>query len=153
MVSHIRMVTHLRLAAAFALVGFIFTSKFWLRWLHSLGPEHGLVVKWAAILGSILLLDWADPSLKLEHKTQALGVVMVLAAFNMIFNYQSEWIDESGSGNVQVQTPDGALYRRARTNLGLEPDVARVLVFVLVPFVLVFFGSRLVRNGSKINVN
>jgi hypothetical protein len=147
------MVTHLRLAAAFALVGFIFTSKFWLRWLHSLGPEHGLVVKWAAILGSILLLDWADPSLKLEHKTQALGVVMVLAAFNMIFNYQSEWIDESGSGNVQVQTPDGALYRRARTNLGLEPDVARVLVFVLVPFVLVFFGSRLVRNGSKINVN
>lgn len=144
---------HLRLALAFAIVGFVFTSKFWLRWLHSLGPEHGLVVKWAAILGSILLLDWADPSLKLEHKTQALGVVMVLAAFNMIFNYQSEWIDESGSGNVQVQTPDGALYRRARTNLGLEPDVARVLVFVLVPFVLVFFGSRLVRNGSKINVN
>jgi hypothetical protein len=152
MVSHIRMM-HLRLALAFAIVGFVFTSKFWLRWLHSLGPEHGLVVKWAAILGSILLLDWADPSLKLEHKTQALGVVMVLAAFNMIFNYQSEWIDESGSGNVQVQTPDGALYRRARTNLGLEPDVARVLVFVLVPFVLVFFGSRLVRNGSKINVN
>ena len=111
------------------------------------------MVKWVAILGAILLLDWADPSLKLEHKTQALGVVMVLAAFNLIFNYQSEWIDESGSGNVQVQTPDGALYRRARTVLGLEPDMARLFVFVLVPFVLVFFGSRLVRNGSKINVN
>ena len=148
-----RMVVHLRLAAAFALVGFVFTSKLWLRWLHGLGPEHGLVVKWASILGAILLLDRADPSLKLEHKTQALGVVMVLAAFNLIFNYQSEWIDESGSGNVQVQTPDGALYRRARTVLGLEPDMARLFVFVLVPFVLVFFGSRLVRNGSKINVN
>jgi hypothetical protein len=147
------MVLHIRLAAAFALVGFIFTSKLWLRWLHGLGPEHGLVVKWVAILGAILLLDWADPTLKLEHRTQALGVVMVLAAFNMIFNYQSEWIDESGSGNVQIQTPDGALYRRARTILGLNPDMARLFVFVLVPFVLVFFGSRLVRNGSKINVN
>jgi hypothetical protein len=147
------MVMHLRLALAFAIVGFVFTSKLWLRWLHGLGPEHGLAVKWVAILGSILLLDWADPSLKLEHKTQALGVVMVLVAFNMIFNYQSEWIDDSGSGNVQVQTPDGALYRRARTNLGLDPDTARLFVFVLVPFVLVFFGSRLVRNGSKINVN
>jgi ABC-type branched-subunit amino acid transport system permease subunit len=147
------MVLHLRLAAAFALVGFIFTSKLWLRWLHGLGPEHGLAVKWVAILGAILLLDWADPTLKLEHKTQALGVIMVLAAFNMIFNYQSEWIDESGSGNVQVQTPDGALYRRARTILGLDPELARLFVFVLVPFILVFFGSRLIRNGTKLNLD
>ena len=94
-----------------------------------------------------------DPTLKLEHKTQALGVVMVLAAFNMIFNYQSEWIDESGSENVQVQTPDGALYHRARTILGLNPDMARIVVFVLVPFILVFFGSRLIRNGTKLNIN
>jgi ABC-type branched-subunit amino acid transport system permease subunit len=144
---------HLRLAAAFAFVGFVFTSKTWLRWLHSLGPEHGLVVKWIAILVTIFLLDFADPTLKLEHKTQAIGVVMVLAAFNMIFNYQSEWIDESGSENVQVQTPDGALYHRARTDLGLNPEPARLFVFVLVPFLLVFFGSRLVRNGTKLNLN
>ena len=144
---------HLKLAAAFAIAGYIFTSKLWLRWLHSLGPEQGLAVKWVAILGSILLIDMVDPTLKLEHKTQALGVVMVLASFNIIFNYQSEWIDESGSGNVQVQTPDGALYHRARTNLGLNPELARMVVFVLVPFVLVFFGSRFVRNGTKLNIN
>ena len=151
MVYHIKMI-HLRLALAFALVGLVFTSRSWLKWLHSLSPEHGLLVKWGSILASIFLLDYADPTLKLEHKTQALGVVMILAAFNMIFNYQSEWIDESGSENVQVQTPDGALYRRARTNLGLSPDFARILVFVLIPFFLVFFGSRLVRNGTKLNV-
>jgi hypothetical protein len=144
---------HLKLALAFAVAGYIFTSKLWLGWLHSLGPEQGLVVKWVAILGCIFAIDLVDPTLKLEHKTQALGVVMVLAAFNIIFNYQSEWIDESGSGNVQIQTPDGALYHRARTNLGLNPDVARIIVFVLVPFVLVLGGSKLVRNGTKLNVN
>jgi hypothetical protein len=144
---------HLKLALAFAIAGYIFTSKIWLRWLHSLGPEQGLVVKWVAILGSIILIDMVDPTLKLEHKTQALGVVMVLAAFNIIFNYQSEWIGESGSGNVQVQTPDGALYHRARENLGLKPDVARLVTFVLVPFVLVLGGSKLVRNGTKLNIN
>ena len=144
---------HLRLALAFALVGFIFTSKQWLRWLHGLAPEQGLVVKWVAILATIFLLDFSDPSLKLTHKTQAIGVVMVLAAFNIIFNYQSDWIIESGSGNVQVQTPDGALYRRARTNMGLDPELARILVFVLVPFILVIFGSRLVRNGAKVNLD
>lgn len=144
---------HWKLALAFAFAGYIFTSKLWLGVLHSLGPEQGLVVKWVAILGSIFLIDFVDPTLKLEHKTQALGVVMVLAAFNIIFNYQSDWIDESGSENVQVQTPDGALYRRARTNLGLGPDMARIVTFVLVPFALVLGGSKLVRNGTKINLN
>jgi hypothetical protein len=144
---------HLRLALTFAIVGFVFTSKQWLQRLHSLGPEMGLAVKWIAILSTIFLLDWADPSLRLEHKAQALGVVMVLAAFNMIFNYQNEWINDSGAGNVQVQTPDGALYRRARVGLGLSPDFARILVFVLIPFILVFLGSRLVRSGTKLNIN
>jgi hypothetical protein len=147
------MVMHWKLALAFAVAGYIFTSKMWLRVLHNLGPEQGLVLKWVAILVSIFLIDLVDPTLKLEHKTQALGVVMVLAAFNIIFNYQSEWIEESGSGNIQVQSPDGALYHRARTNLGLNPDVARILVFVLVPFALVLGGSKLVRNGTKLNVN
>ena len=144
---------HLRLALAFAAVGLVFTSRPWLRWLHTLAPEQGLAVKWSSILMTIFILDRADPTLKLEHKTQALGVIMILAAFNMIFNYQSEWIDESGSENVQVQTPDGALYHRARKDLGLAPEAARLAVFVAVPFLLVFFGSRLVRNGTNLNID
>lgn len=144
---------HWRLALAFAIVGFVFTSRPWLRWLHGLTPEQGMAVKWMAVLGSIFVIDAADPTLKLTHKTQALGVVMVLAAFNIIFNYQSEWIDESGSGNVQIQTPDGTLYHRARADLGLTPELARITVFVVVPFILVFFGSRFIRAGTKLNIN
>jgi len=144
---------HLRLALAFAFAGFVFTSKMWLRWLHSLGPEQGLIAKWSAILGVIFFLDYADPSLKLEHKSQAIGVLMVVASFNIIFNYQSEWISESGSDNVGVQTPDGAHYHRARENIGLSPEMSRILVFAIVPFVLVFFGSRLIRTGQKLNIN
>lgn len=144
---------HWRLALAFAIVGFVFTSRPWLRWLHGLTPEQGMAVKWMVILGSIFVIDAADPTLKLTHKTQALGVIMVLAAFNIIFNYQSEWIDESGSGNVQIQTPDGALYRRARADLGLTPELSRIAVFVVIPFILVFFGSRFIRAGTKLNIN
>lgn len=142
---------HFRLALAFAAVGFVFTSKTWLGFMHNLGPEQGLVVKYLAILGTVIFLDMADPKLKFEHKTQALGAVMILAAFNMIFNYQSEWIEESGSDNVQIQTPDGAIYHRTRTNLNLNPELARLVTFVLVPFALVFFGSRFVRDGTRLN--
>jgi hypothetical protein len=143
---------HLRLALAFAVVGFVFTSKLWLSLLHTLGPEQGLIVKWIAILSVVFFLDYADPTLKIEHKTQAIGVIMVLGAFNIIFNYQSEWIVESGAENIEIQSPDGALYHRAR-NMNLSPDVARILVFTVVPFILVLVGSKFIRNGRKLNIN
>ena len=141
---------HLRLALGFAAVGFVFTSRQWLAWLHQFGPETGLFIKYVAIVSTVLFLDFIDPTLKLEHKTQALGALLVFIAFNLIFNYQSELIDDYS--RVEIQTPDGALYHRAKTTLGLSPEMARIATFVLVPFVLVFFGSRLVRNGQKINL-
>lgn len=144
---------HLRLALAFALVGLIFTSRTWLRWLHTLPPEAGLLVKYASILFVILFFTWADPTVKLVHKKQALGALLLYMSFNIIFNYQSEWIDDSGSSNVGKQTPDGALYHRAKNTLNLDPELARILTFVVVPFALVMFGSRLVRNGSKVNLD
>ena len=144
---------HLRLAFAFALVGLIFTSRPWLKWLHTLGPETGLLAKYAAILAVVLFLAWADPGVQFEYKKQALGVLMLYIAFNIIFNYQSEWIADSGAENVEKQTPDGALYHRARRTLNLDPEFARILAFVVVPFVIVLIGSRLVRNGQKVNLN
>jgi hypothetical protein len=144
---------HIRLALAFALVGLIFTSKQWLQFLNTLGPETGLSVKYIAILGVVLFLAWADPYVKFEYKNQALGALLLYIAFNIIFNYQSEWISESGSGNVEKQTPDGALYNRARHTLNLNPEWARIFSFIVVPFVVVFFGSHLLRNGQKVNIN
>jgi hypothetical protein len=144
---------HLRLALAFALVGLIFTSRPWLHWLHTLGPETGLFVKYTSIFGVVLFLAWADPYFKIEYKTQALGALLLYVAFNIIFNYQSDWITESGSENVGRQTPDGALYHRARNTLNLNPEFARLLVFVVVPFVIVVAGSRFIRNGQKVNLD
>lgn len=143
---------HFRLALAFAVIGFVFTSRPWLRWLHTFSPEAGLVIKHVAILLAIMMLNFADPTIKLEYKTGALGIFLVYLAFMIVFNYQSKWIEESDSDHVQDQTPDGALYVRARTNLNLNPDLARLVTFVLVPFVLVFTGSRLLRRGQKLNL-
>lgn len=144
---------HLKLAGALALIGLVFTSRPWLRLLHTQSPEVGLVIKNAVIFLVILFLDWMDPTVKLRHSTQALGVLFVYLAFLIIFNYQSDWIQESGSDNVGDQTVDGAIYHRARTSLGLKPGTARLVTFVLVPFFLVLVGSRFIRNGQKIIVD
>ena len=134
-----------------AMVGLIFTSRSWLNFLHKLGPEVGLLLKNAVVLTVIYSMHFIDGSITTPHN-QVLGVFMIYIAFLMVFNYQSDWIEESGSSNVGDQTVDGAVYHRARTTLNLSPESARVLTFVVAPFVLVVGASRLLRNGQYIKL-
>jgi len=136
-----------------AITGFLFTSRTWLNFLQKFGPEIGLIIKYISIVVTIFILDLADPTIKLEQPRRALGAVLVAMAFLMIFNYQSQWVEDAGADKVETQTPDGAVYHRARNVMKLEPDQARILTFVVVPFLLVLAGSRLVRNGQKLNVD
>jgi len=131
-------------------LGFIFTHKLWLNWLASLPIETGLLVKQAIILAVIYNLHYIDPSVK-PYRVYGIGVYLVYLAFQIIFNYQSKWVVESGSHRVEDQTPDGVLYHRVRAVA--DPETARLFTFVLVPFVLVIFGSKFVRNGQKLNLN
>ena len=144
---------HLRLALAVAFVGFIFTSRQWLQVLHKMGPETGMIAKQISILVSIFILAWADPTLRFKSHHQALGVLLVYVAFNIIFNYQSGWINDANASNVERQTPDGAVYHRSRKNLNLNPEMARIVTFVLVPFAMVLGGSKLLRNGQNLSLN
>lgn len=132
-----------------ALMGLVFTSRSWLNFLHKLSPEVGLLLKSAVVLMVIYAMHFIDGLVTTPHK-QVLGLFLIYTAFLMIFNYQSDWIEESGSENVGDQTVDGALYHRARTTMNLSPEYARVLTFVVAPFVLVLGASRLLRNGQYI---
>ena len=82
---------------------------------------------------------------------QALGLLLVYTGFTLVFNYQSRWIEEAPAPEVEKQTPDGALYERARTTLGMSPDAARILTFVVAPFVLVLVGAKLKRGTIRID--
>jgi len=139
-----------RLASAIAAAGFIFTSRPWLRWLNTLSPEMGLLVKNVIIFLIVYGLHvFVDGGVRPPH-VQALGLLLIYTAFTLVFNYQSRWIEEAGTPEVEKQTADGAIYERARTTLGMSPDTARLVTFVAVPFVLVFVGTRLQRGAIKL---
>ena len=142
---------HVRLAGAVALAGLIFTSRSWLKWIGTLGPEAGLLVKNLIIFAVIYLLHFVD-GLVGPPRRQALGFLLMYIAFDVIFNYQSDWIKEVRADNVERQTPDGAIYHRAR-GAGLGPDAARVVTFVVAPFLLFMAGSFIVKRGQKLNLD
>jgi len=142
---------HARLAGAVALAGLIFTSRSWLEWINTLGPEAGLVVKNFVIFGVIFLLHFVD-GLVGPPRRQAAGFLLIYIAFDIIFNYQSGWIKDAGVENVERQTPDGAIYHRAR-GAGLGPDAARIVTFVVAPFLLFMTGSFMIGNVRKLNLD
>jgi hypothetical protein len=142
---------HVKLAGAVAVAGLIFTSRTWLQWINTLGPETGLIVKNVIIFFVIYILHFVD-GLVGPPRRQALGFLLMFIAFDIIFNYQSGWIKESGCENVERQTPDGAIYHRVR-ELGMEPDAARLVTFVLAPFLLFMTGSYIVKNRQKLNLD
>ena len=144
--------THLKLASLIAVAGLIFTSRTWLNFLHKFKPETGMLIKNVVVLFVIFIMHLIDASVSVPH-VKAVGVFLIYVAFMMIFNYQSDWIEESGSSNVEDQTVDGAVYHRSREVLNLGPELARLFTFVVVPFVLVFAGSRLVKNGQKVRMD
>jgi hypothetical protein len=144
---------HIRLAAVIALLGFVFTSRPWLLWLHTLSPEIGLFIKHSVILLSIFVLSNVDPRIKFVHHGQAVGVLLLYISFVTIFNYQSDWIQEIKADNVGDQTIDGAIYHRSREILKLSPDMSRMLTFVVIPFVLVLIGSKLVNSKRNVNID
>lgn len=142
---------HVKLAGAVALTGFVFTSRTWIGWINTLGPETGLIVKNIVIFSVIYILNSIDDVVG-PPRRQALGYLLVFMAFNVIFNYQSEWIDDLGAKNIDRQTPDGAIYHRVR-GTGLGPDAARLVTFVVAPFILFTLGSYMLKNGQKLNLD
>jgi len=141
---------HVRLASAIAVTGFIFTSRPWLRWLNTLSPEVGLLVKNVVIFLIAYGLHVFVGGVGRPH-IQALGILMVYISFTLVFNYQSRWIEEAGAPEVEKQTPDGATYERMRVTLGMSPDTARLVTFVVVPCILVFFGAKLSRGTIQVD--
>lgn len=143
--------SHLKLVFAFLVIGYIFTHKLWLNWLARLSPEMGLVVKQVIIAALIYNLHHLDGSVRPAH-VWTLGVYLIYLAFQIIFNYQSKWIRESGSDPVDEQTPDGVLYHNAR-HLTDNMELARILTFVVVPALLVFAGGHVLRRGQRANLD
>lgn len=139
---------HLRLATAIATAGFLFTSRPWLQFLNRQSPEAGLFIKNAVMFLTVFSLHYVDGLVGPPHR-QALGILLVYTAFNIIFNYQSRWISEANADNVEKQTPDGATYERARRFL--SPEASRLVTFVLVPFIFIIIGSSVVSKRVELD--
>ena len=150
----------IQLSLIFGLLGYIFSKRSWIKFLDKLSPTQGLVVYYAIIYFSVYILSLTGLVIgnsRISNPVHTLGVVLILFAYFVIFNWESAYIDivtrngynTKETSNVYLQSEDGATFDFFYRNLK-NAEYARIFTFIVTPIVLTFIGSLMITE--KVNL-
>ena len=149
----------LKTAAAFAVIGYLFSSRQFILFLNRMNPFQGLLFYYLQLFVTLEVLQafgLVIGGVKLQSLTQTLGELLMVFAFFILVDQESAWVahvtgEPEGKDKdypvVYTQAEDGAVYYLWTTYVTSNPDVARILTFVVTPAVFVAIG--LVLTGGK----
>lgn len=147
-------------ALTFALLGYIFSSRYFILFLNNLDPIQGLVFYYFQIFVTLEVLQYFGlviGGVKMTSITQTIGELLMIFAFFIIVDNESEWIqvvvgedkkEKQNCPKVYLQAEDGATYYFWKSLTGASPDVLRILTFVVTPALLVSVGLFLTGGVS-----
>lgn len=147
-------------ALTFALLGYIFSSRYFILFLNKLDPIQGLVFYYLQIFVTLEVLQYFGlviGGVKMTSITQTIGELLIIFAFFVIVDNESEWIqvvvgeekkEEQNCPKVYLQAEDGATYYFWKSLTGASPDALRILTFVVTPALLVSVGLFLTGGVS-----
>lgn len=151
----------LKTALAFAVLGYLFSSRQFILFLNRLNPFQGLLFYYLQLFVTLEVLQYFGlviGGVKMQSITQTIGELMIVFAFFILVDQESAWVayvigeDEGKKKDypvVYTQSEDGAVYYLWSTYVTNNPDTARMLTFVVTPVVLVAIGLYLT-GGTKV---
>lgn len=149
----------LKTAGAFALLGYLFSSRKFIGFLNTLNPFQGLLFYYLQLFVTLEVLQYFGlviGGVKMTNLTQTIGELLIIFAFFILVDQESAWVayvvgEQEGKKQeypvIYTQAEDGAVYYLWTTYGGQSPETARWLTFVVTPVVLVSLG--LVLTGGK----
>jgi hypothetical protein len=150
----------LKTAAAFAIFGYLFSSRQFILFLNQLNPFQGLMFYYIQLFVTLEILQYFGlviGGIKIQSFFQTIGELMIVFAFFILVNQESGWVayiigEHEGKKKdypvVYTQSEDGAVYYLWSTYVTSNPDTARFLTFIITPIVLVAVGLYLT-GGTK----
>lgn len=153
----------LLLPIIFALLGFVFSSKQFIRNYNKLSPYTGLLVYYAIlfiviwVLQRVGLVIGGESFTSLRH---AIGSMFVIFAFFVIVDWESCWVnyvtknhcDENKVSNVYMMSEDGALFD-LWSKVFKNKNTVRLFTYVLSPFLLCLIGLALLNTHVGPNLS
>lgn len=149
----------LKTAGAFALLGYLFSSRKFILFLNGLNPFQGLLFYYLQIFVTLQTLQYFGlviGGIKMTSLWQTIGELMIIFAFFVIVDNESEWVqvvvgdqtkEKQNCPPLYLQSEDGATYYVWKTLTGASHETLRVLTFVVTPIALISAGLYL--TGGK----
>jgi len=148
---------NIRLPLALGIIGFVFSTKRWIKFMDGLSPTAGLFVYYSILTTVILLLEWAGliiSGINFTSFNQALGTILIIFSFFIVVDWESCYINYVTKGNcenvsnVYLQSEDGAVY--SLWSKYLSPENARLATYVVTPIILSFIGLSMITHKITI---
>jgi hypothetical protein len=146
----------LYLAVAFAIIGFILSLREIILFLNSLNPLEGLAVYYIILYASLYFLSRLGLTIfgiKIDKPLQVLGLGLITFAFFILVNWENAYVYITVNGGLDdvpqlyFASEDGAIWFLWYNVVGIKNvEIARLLTFVLTPFLLALGGGFLLEH-------
>jgi hypothetical protein len=149
------------LPIVFAVLGFLLSTKTWIRAYDKLPPYGGLIVYYTIITITILALEHlglAVGGIEFFGFRHTIGTLLVVFSFFILFDWESCYINIVTKGDCKdvsqtyFASEDGAVYDLWNRLFPEKYELNRILTYVLTPFVLCLVGILLLTPHEKVKL-
>lgn len=139
------------------LLGFVFSSRTWILFLNSHSPPVGLIFYYMILFITILFLQHIGliiAEMPFDSMGHAIGTLLIIFSFFIVFNWESLYINQVTKhpdmdvSNVYLQSEDGAVYYVWYNMMNLHVEHARLMTYVVTPFILSTLGMVLIQGKT-----
>ena len=138
------------------------SEKFFIHFLDRLSPPVGLLIYYVAVFACLFALaktGFTVGKIKINDWVQVIGMTVIVFSFMIIFCWSNPYIQQMTRGNLDgastifYQTEDGAVWWLWYDLIGIHHlFIARILTFVITPFILTLIGTLLVKKVKLQNL-
>lgn len=140
------------IAFIFSILGWLFTTEHYIKFLHTVNPVYGLIVYYSLFYLVIYMLHYFGLNIGKSHfdvHLQTIGSILILFSFFLIFGWESEYMCKKINKDCgPKQSEDAAVFHIWYT-LTDDFEKSRILTYVITPFVLVILGMLFIFKSKK----
>lgn len=156
---------NLGLPIIFAILGLIFSTRVWLKFLNKQNPLKGLLIYYIVLIITIIILQsfgLVIGQTKFNSFKHTIGTILIIFSFFIIIDWTSCYTNEITQGQcdtehsisqIYLQSEDGATYWLwSKVFKGKDKiQIRRIMTFVITPFILTLIGTMLIT--SKVSLS
>lgn len=144
-------------------LGFIFSTRLWIKSYDKLPPYGGLVVYYIILTITVILLEKLGlivGGIQLSGFSHTIGTMLIIFSFFIIFDWESCYInivtkgkcEQKDISSIYFASEDGAVYDLWNRVFRNKHNLNRILTYVLTPLLLSLIGMFLLQPGEKVNI-